>query len=170
MRALTAEEVRGSFVNATEPELERLELPWWFDATLWDTLDYLGWVDPATPERGHLVAETSFGVVGVMLRLPKNRPRGRRALCNLCWTQHPGQGALLMVARRAGRAGLNHNTVGTYICADLACSLYLRGLRRAVGGGRMPETLDEDARVRRLTENVEDFLARVVDSDAPRPV
>ena len=51
-----------------------------------------------------------------------------------------------MVARRAGRAGLNHNTVGTYICADLACSLYLRGLRRAVGGGRMPETLDEDAR------------------------
>ena len=45
-----------------------------------------------------------------------------------------------------------------------------RGLRRAIGGGRMPETLDEDARVRRLRDNVEDFLARVVDSDAPRPV
>ena len=170
MRPPSAEGVRVSFVNATEPELERLELPWWFDATLWDTLDYLGWVDPATPERGHLVAETSFGVVGAMLRLPKNRPRGRRALCNLCWTQHPGQGALLMVAPRAGWAGLNHNTVGPYTSPDLACSLYLRGLRRAVGGGRMPETLDEDARVRRLTENVEDFLARVVDSDAPRPV
>ena len=162
MRALTADEVRGSFVNATEPELERLELPWWFDATLWDTLDYLGWVDPATPERGHLVAETSFGVVGVMLRLPKNRPRGRRALCNLCWTQHPGQGALLMVARRAGRAGLNHNTVGTYICADLSCSLYLRGLRRAFGGGFMPETLAAEARIQRLNENVEDFLGRVL--------
>ena len=58
--------------------------------------------------------------------------------------------------------------VGTYICADLACSLYLRGLRRSVGGGRMPETLDQDARIHRLGENVEDFLARVVDSDAPR--
>ena len=168
MRALTEAEVRDSFVNATEAELERLEPPWWFGATLWESLDYFGWVDPALPERGYLVSETSFGVVGVILRLPKNRPHGRGALCNLCWTQHPGQGALLMVARRAGKAGLNHNTVGTYICADLACSLYLRGLRRSVGGGRMPETLDQDARIHRLGENVEDFLARVVDSDAPR--
>lgn len=170
MRALTASEVQSSFVNATEAELDRVELPWWFDATLWESLDYLGWIDPTLPERGYLVSDTSFGLVGVVLRLPRNRPRGRRALCNLCWTQHPGQGALLMVARRAGRAGLNHNTVGTYICADLGCSLYLRGLRRSIGGGRLPETLDQDARVRRLADNVEDFLARVVDSDAPRLV
>ncbi len=67
-----------------------------------------------------------------------------------------------MVARRAGKAGLNHNTVGTYICTDLACSLYLRGLRRAVGGGMMPETMDPDARIRRLQDNVEDFLGRVL--------
>ena len=157
MRALTADEVRGSFVNATEPELERLELPWWFDATLWDTLDYLGWVDPATPERGHLVAETSFGVVGVMLRLPKNRPRGRRALCNLCWTQHPGQGALLMVARRAGRAGLNHNTVGTYICADLACSLYARDLKQPARV-QPAETLSIEEKVARLQRNLTTFV------------
>lgn len=165
MKALTPDAVRGSFINATVPELERLELPWWFDATLWDSLDYLGWTDPALPERGYLVADTSFGLTGVVLRLPKNRPHGRRALCNLCWTQHRGQGALLMVARRAGKAGLNHNTVGTYICADLACSLYLRGLRRSVGGGMMPETLDPQARIERLRENIEDFLARVTVED-----
>lgn len=162
MRTLSEEEVRGSFVNATDAELARLELPWWFDATLWDSLDYLGWTDPSLPERGYLVAETSAGLVGVVLRLPKNRPHGRRALCNLCWTQHRGQGALLMVARRAGKAGLNHNTVGTYVCADLACSLYLRGLRRSFGGGMMPETLEPDARIRRLQDNVDDFLARVL--------
>ena len=34
MRALTESEVRESFVNATPAELDRLELPWWFDATL----------------------------------------------------------------------------------------------------------------------------------------
>lgn len=162
MRALTESEVRESFVNATPAEMDRLELPWWFGATLWDSLDYLGWVDPALPERGYLVADTSFGVVGAILRLPKNRPQGRRALCNLCYTQHRSQGALLMVARRAGKAGLNHNTVGTYICTDLACSLCLRGLRRAVGGGMMPETMDPDARIRRLQDNVEDFLGRVL--------
>lgn len=162
MRALTEEAVRGSFVNATDAELARLELPWWFDATLWDSLDYLGWTDPGLPERGYLVTETSFGLVGVILRLPKNRPHGRRTLCNLCWTQHSGPGALLMVARRAGRAGLNHNTIGTYMCADLACSMYLRGLRRSTGGGLLPETLEPDARIQRLRDNVEDFLARVM--------
>lgn len=162
MRALTEDAVRGSFVNATDPEIERIDLPWWFDATLWDSLDYLGWTDPSLPDRGYLVSETSFGLVGAILRLPRNRPRGRRALCNLCFTQHRDHGALLMVARRAGKAGLNHNTVGTYICADLACSLYLRGLRRSVGGGMMPETLDPEARIRRLQNNVEDFLARVM--------
>ena len=92
MRALTESEVRESFVNATPAEMDRLELPWWFGATLWDSLDYLGWVDPALPERGYLVADTSFGVIGAILRLPKNRPQGRRALCNLCYTQHRSQG------------------------------------------------------------------------------
>lgn len=162
MRALTKEAVLGSFVNTTDAEQEQLTLPWWFEATLWDSLDYLGWSDPGSPERSYLVADTSFGVVGVALRLPKTRPAGRRALCNLCFTQHRGQGALLMVARRAGRPGRNHNTVGTYICADLACSLYVRGLRRAIGGGWMPETITPEFRTHRLRENLEDFLGRVV--------
>lgn len=165
MKALTEDGVRGCFVNATDAELERLDLPWWFDAALWDSLDYFGWTDPALPERGYLVADTSFGLVGAVLRLPKNRPHGRRALCSLCYTQHKSQGALLMVANRAGRAGRNHNTVGTYICADLSCSLYLRGLRRAFGGGMLPETLDPEARIRRLNERVEDFLGRVLVDD-----
>ena len=162
MQALSGDQVLGSFVNATPAEAERLELPWWFDAALWDSLDYLGWTDSDAPERGYLVADTSFGVVGAVLRLPKRRPQGRRALCNLCWTQHPGQGALLMVARRAGKAGLNHNTVGTYICADLACSLYVRGLRRSLGGGAMPETITVGVRVQRLQDNLEDFLGRIL--------
>lgn len=162
VRTLSEREIRACFVNATDAELQRLELPWWFGATLWDSLDYLGWTDPSAPHRGYLVADTSFGLTGVVLRLPGARPSGRRALCSLCWTQHPGQGALLMVARRAGHAGRNHNAVGTSICADLACSLYVRGLRRSIGGGALPETLDPHARIRRLGENVEDFLGRVL--------
>ena len=38
----------------------------------------------------------------------------------------------------------------------------LRGLRRAFGGGFMPETLAAEARIQRLNENVEDFLGRVL--------
>ena len=67
-----------------------------------------------------------------------------------------------MVARRAGKAGLNHNTVGTYSCADLACSLYVRGLRRSLGGGAMPETITVGVRVQRLQDNLEDFLGSIL--------
>jgi len=163
MRALGEDEFRGSFVNLAADQVERTPLPFGLPAMLWDALDYLGWVDPGAPEHGYLVADTSFGLVGIGLRLPRGHPaHARRTLCNLCLTQHPASGAVLMVAPRAGRAGLHHNTVGTTICADLACSLYLRGLRRTSGGGSLPETLDLDARVRRLHDNVEDFLGRVL--------
>lgn len=161
MRPLTEPEVRDSFVNALPAELDRLALPWWFDAALWDSLDYLGWVDPALPERAYLVVAGHDRPTGVVLRLPKNRPQGHRALCNLCWTQHKSQGAVLMVARRAGDAGLNHNTIGTYVCADLACSAYVRGLQRSFGGGFLPETLDPDLRIARLQENVASFVGRI---------
>lgn len=162
MRSLTQDEILGSFVNATERERDRLAPPWWIDATPWDSCDYLGWADPSAPDRCYLVADTSFGLVGVVLRLPHVNLGVRRTLCNLCCTQHRGQGAQLMVARRSGKAGLNHNTVGTTMCADLSCSLYVRGLRRAVGAGMLPETLRSGERVARLNRNVEDFLGRVL--------
>lgn len=172
MRPLTEDEIRASFINHHAPD--RIPMPWWIDATLWDTLDYLGWVDPASPTNAYLVAESHPSsapvseddgprdLVGVALRLPKSRPlRGRRGLCNLCRTQHRGADAVMMVAPRAGEAGRNCNTVGTYICADLACSLYVRRLRRAVGGGFMPETLDVERRVSRLRRNLGSFIERV---------
>lgn len=161
MRALAADEIRASFINLAGSPAD-VPMPFWLDFAGWDTLDYLGWVDPAAPERGYLVTEFGGDAVGVSLRLPKGRPlRGRRGLCNLCRTQQPASNAVLMVAPKAGEAGLNHSTVGTYICADLACSLYVRRLRRATGGGYMPETLDADRRILRLQLNLARFIDRV---------
>ena len=40
-----------------------------------------------------------------------------------------------MVAQRTGKAGQQGNTVGTYVCSDLACSLYMRGKKPVVGLG-----------------------------------
>ncbi|GAA0259843.1 hypothetical protein GCM10010492_70990 [Saccharothrix mutabilis subsp. mutabilis] len=45
----------------------------------------------------------------------------------------------LMTAREAGKEGQLGNSVGIYLCADLACSLYLRGKRDAGPGGRIHE-------------------------------
>lgn len=162
MRPHDEAEIRASFVNASSLEQRTLSMPFGLDAMLWESLDYLGWLDPAFPQRGHMVVETASGLVGLILRLPKGRPtRARRALCSLCLTQQPGNGTLLMVARRSGPRGRNLDTVGTYMCADLACSLYLRGLRRAEGGGLLPETSDPEARIERLRRNVDAFVSRV---------
>ena len=66
----------------------------------------------------------------------------------------------LFVARRAGAAGRAGNTVGTYICADLACSLYLRGLREP----EVPQgdTAATEVRVERLGDRLETFVKRVL--------
>jgi hypothetical protein len=65
-----------------------------------------------------------------------------------------------MVAPRAGKAGKQGHTVGTNICADLSCSLYLRG-KLQTGTPGVHETLTVDQRVARLVGNLESFIARV---------
>ena len=100
---------------------------------------------------------------GLALRAPRV-PRQHRgsALGNLCHTGHPAEGVSLLVASRAGAAGKNGNTVGTYICSDLACSLAIRGLRPLT----LPqgETLSVEARVARLEQRLGAFLGKALTS------
>lgn len=161
MEPLTETDLRSSFVNCSRGEAKRLAVPRDLADTRWDDLDYLGWRDPRSPARGYLVAPTDDGPVGVVLRAGSAAgSAGRRNLCSLCLTPHSG-GVNLMVAPRAGKVGAQGNSVGTYVCADLACSLYVRGLRRT-GTPGLGETLDVEGRVRRLQENLATFVRRVV--------
>ena len=51
MQQLTVDGIRGSFVNATDRELELLELPMETLVVDWFHLDFLAWRDPSTPAR-----------------------------------------------------------------------------------------------------------------------
>lgn len=160
MQPLTEPELRAAFVNCSRGEAQRLNLPPDLAETAWEELDYLGWRDPKAPARGYLVAELPEGFVGVTLRAPAAVPGAKRAtMCSLCLTPRSG-GVSLMVAPRAGRSGQQGNTVGTYICSDLDCSLYVRG-RRAPGGPVIAETLTSEERIARLVGNLATFVARV---------
>ena len=55
---------------------------------------------------------------------------------------------------------VNGDSVGTYLCADLQCSLYVRG-KLVSDQGRMPESLTLEQQVARLTGNLATFLRRV---------
>jgi hypothetical protein len=126
VKPLTEDEIRGSIVNASKGEATRMPLPGLHEV-LWAEREYLGWRDPGAPLRGYLVHWMDDRPVGIVLRASSVRMRaGISAMCSLCRTSQPSDQVTLFSAARAGQAGRDGNTIGTYICADLACSLLIR--------------------------------------------
>ncbi len=160
MTPLNEQQIRAAFVNCTKGEAKRLYVPHDLGDRPWADLDYLGWRDPQSPLRGYLVAEHEGRPCGIVLRAPESGGGARRRMCSLCVTVHSG-GVSLMVAPRGGKAGQQGNSVGTYICADLCCSLYVRN-KLATGAPALHETLTIAQRADRLVVNLDAFIAKVV--------
>ncbi len=162
MRALTEPEIRNSFVNCSKGEAKRLAVPRDLDQLPWDDLDFLGWRDPGAPDRSYLVTERDGQLVGVTLRFPSSQ-RGflHRSMCSLCLTTHRGGGVSLMTARKAGPAGREGNSVGLYMCTDLACSLYVRGKKVPDLGARFEESLTLEEQIARAEGNLSAFLDKL---------
>ncbi|KIE27809.1 FBP domain-containing protein [Streptomyces sp. MUSC 125] len=162
MRSHTEHDIRNSFVNCSKGEAKRLALPRDLRACPWTDLDFLGWRDPGAPDRSYLVIEREDGLVGVALRSSAS-PRGflHRSMCSVCLTTHPGGGVSLMTARKAGAAGREGNSIGVYMCTDLACSLYLRGKKVPESGTRFEESLTLEEQLARATGNLSVFIDKL---------
>ncbi|MCS0605827.1 FBP domain-containing protein [Streptomyces sp. LP11] len=161
MRPLTEREIRAAFVNCTKGEAKRLSVPRDLGERPWEDLDFFGWRDPQAPDRAYLVADVDGRPVAVALRgTGAGSWQTRRSMCSLCLTTHTG-GVSLMVAARAGRAGQQGNSVGAYICSDLACPLYVRGKKDAGVGARLPESLTLEQKIERTVANLRAFVAKV---------
>ncbi|WP_327416977.1 FBP domain-containing protein [Streptomyces sp. NBC_01233] len=170
MEPLSEKQIRASFVNCTKGEAARLRLPLDFAELPWEDLDFLGWVDPGAPLRAHLVLPRETGPLGISLRVPSvgRTSAVKSSLCQICLTGHASSGVTLLAAPLAGVRGREGNTVGTYICADLACSLYLRGKRQPrLRTGRYEESLTLDERLARMWGNLDAFAARVTAARVP---
>lgn len=161
MEPLSADEIRRSFVNSTRSQVKAIALPPKFTELPWESLDFLGWRDGKAPRRGYLVVRRAEGVTGIAVSTQASGAARRFAgLCDLCNTAHHVSDVALFAARRAGTAGREGNTVGTYICADLACSLYIRGLKDPdVPQG---DTATPEVRAERLATRLETFVQRVL--------
>jgi hypothetical protein len=126
MKPLNESDIRRSIVNASKGEIERMPLPGLHEV-LWGEREYLGWRDHGAPLRGYLVHWVDDRPVGIVLRASGAGMRpGISAMCSFCRTPQPSDQVTLFSAARAGQSGRDGNTVGTYICADLACSLIIR--------------------------------------------
>ena len=160
MKPLTDAEIRDSLVNASPAEATRIPLPGLHEV-VWDEREYLGWRDPGSPQRGYLAYWRNGRPVGLVLRASETRLRGGSAICSLCNTPQPASQVTMFTAQRAGRAGERGDSVGTYICSDLACSLLIR---IAPPQYEMQPSPDEvvASRGARLETRLDAFVARVL--------
>lgn len=161
MRELTADQIRASMVNASETEIARMPLPGLHE-TVWADREYLGWRDPAGSPRGYIVHWVDERPVGIMVRAASSTLRpGIGAMCSLCHTPQPSTQVVMFGAPRGGDAGRDGNTIGTYICADLACSIMIR-----IIPGTSELSLMRDELVGRrsagLQQRLENFTANIL--------
>ncbi|MET7772273.1 FBP domain-containing protein [Nocardia sp. NPDC005366] len=160
MEPVTEHDIRSSFVNCSKGDAKRLPVPRDLPDRPWDDLDFLGWSDPSLPGRCYLVTARADRLVGVALRY-ETGGNGRTQMCAICLTSHTGGGVSLLTASKAGESGRRGNSIGTYMCTDLACSLYARGIRKPALGNRYREDLTLEAKIDRVVENLNAFLSRI---------
>ena len=165
MKPLSPDDIRASIVNAPPETVERMALPGLHE-TLWEHREYLGWRDPQAPQRGYIVFLRGEEPVGMVVRASESRmSRSMSAICSLCRTQQPADQVSMFSVPKAGQAGLDGNTVGTYICADLACSTIIRILPPP--SDMQPSPTDVVAsRAAGLLTRLESFTSEVLKSAA----
>ncbi|GAA1699747.1 hypothetical protein GCM10009808_16690 [Microbacterium sediminicola] len=163
MHSLTQEELRAVFVNAAPDELSRIDMPLKAMTTDWYHLDFLAWRDPEFRGRGYLVAEVDGQPTGIVVRAADSSSRARSGMCNLCHTMQPGNQVSLFTARKAGDAGKQGDSVGTYICVDLSCHDNVR-LAAPLAPSEIRASVD--MRIDGTRRRTEAFVARVLEEAA----
>jgi hypothetical protein len=164
VKPLGEKEIRTSFVNCSKGEAKGLTLPARLAEIDWPELDFLGWRDPKATSRAYLVRWHGDEVVGLSLRAaagPKSRVKS--GMCGFCGTVHGLSDLTLFSGRRAGQAGKDGNTLGTYLCANLACSRYLRGKLKP-DMIQATESLTVEERIARLETKVHRFVEQVLET------
>lgn len=160
MKPVTERDIRSSFINCSKGDAKRMPVPRDLDDRPWDDLDFLGWSAPSLPGRCYVVVPHDDWVVGVALRY-ETGGSGRAQMCAICLTTHTGSGVSLMTAHKAGESGRRGNSIGTYMCTDLTCSLYARNKKTPALGTRYREDLTHEEKAERVRDNMDAFIARL---------
>jgi hypothetical protein len=127
MLPLTRAAITAAMGNASRKVVADMAFPADFDALNWADLDYVGWLDPKMKRRAYAVVPMDGKSVGVVLRQADSSSR-HRAQCSWCRDVNLPNDVVFFSAQRAGAAGRNGDTIGTWVCAEFQCSANVRKL------------------------------------------
>ncbi|MFF1878823.1 FBP domain-containing protein [Leifsonia sp. NPDC058230] len=162
MDILSQEEIRDAFVNCSRSEAAELPMPPGLHEVDWSRREYLGWRDPRTAQRGFIVIPTENGPVGIVLRASDASMRSNApSMCGWCQDVQLTHDVYLYVAKRAGQAGRNGDTVGTMLCGGFECCENVRRPPSPSIVGFDAEAVVAD-RIAGLAERARRFAATVV--------
>jgi len=153
MTPLTGSEIRASFSRREQRDLKLPNLT----AVDWSNLDFLGWRGPGT-ELAFVVFDWKESLKGITFRYNKGGTSNQRMtmMCSWCKTLQSRDGIQLYTTLKSD----GNKSMGDYLCRDLQCSLYVRGIDLPATA-RMPESISVDKRIERLRENVQTFYDRL---------
>ncbi|MGI6878747.1 FBP domain-containing protein [Microbacterium sp. gxy059] len=161
MQELTADDIRASFINADDRDLELLDVPVSAALADWFALDFLAWRDPST-RRCYVIVELDGEPTGIVLRSAGSSSRARNSICNVCRTMQPGNQVALLSARKGGEAGERGDSIGTYMCADVSCHQNVR-LAHPLAPGEFRASVD--LAIDQAAHRMREFVRRVRDGD-----
>lgn len=123
MRPVDEQQIRASFINASDAQRDRMTMPGLHE-TIWSDREYLGWHDARSPRTGYIVQWLDGRPVGIVVRSPAGGMRpGIAAMCSLCHSTQPATQVRLF---SAAKPRLDGSSMGSYICESLSCSHVLR--------------------------------------------
>ena len=164
MNTHTETEIRKSFVNCSKGAAQRINIPQDVLHGDWESQIFLGWYDPKSPRAGYVVVETEDGLRGLVLEKNAQKTSGGARMCQICLTLHPARGVSLVSIQRSKTAKDRYNSVGTYVCSNLACSDYTLGRRKPEGIRQMEETMSPEERAERTLANMRGLVERVAEA------
>lgn len=145
MKKYSKEDIVNAF---SEKQKKTLKLPD-LDVIDWDSLDFLGWIHPSG-HKGYVVYKEG-ALKGIEFEITRSETN-KVKMCNWCKTVREGRDISVFSVSHS-----KNRSIGTYLCWDLQCSLYVRELKK-VPPIQMRETISKEDKIKRLVDNFKKFV------------
>jgi hypothetical protein len=158
MNALTREDLMSRMVSARiKPRLRRSIRFVPEEITDWDSRDFLAVTDRSRQE-GVLVFDDYTVAFDLSNRKPNANGRAEAIICDICATWQRGTHSAVVTFQKGDKATVSH-----LVCADLDCSLHVRGLTTAGKFSRtqIREDITPEGRIERLKRRLDDILSNL---------